>query len=85
MRLFVFGVGFSSKALIDEVRDRFEWIGGTTRSTAKANVLRQQGIEPYLFNGEDKGDGISEALERSTHVLVSIAPNGPRIRGMMPI
>ena len=75
MRLFVFGVGFSSKTLIDEVRDRFEWIGGTTRSTEKADALRQQGIEPYLFNGEDKGDGISEALERSTHVLVSIAPN----------
>lgn len=75
MRLFVFGVGYSSTAFVEEVRDRFEWIGGTTRSTEKANALRKLGVEPFLFNGEAKGDGIAGALQRATHVLISIAPN----------
>jgi len=75
VRLFVFGVGFSSKAFIEEVRDHFEWIGGTTRSVEKAEALKQSGIEPFLFDGETKGDGIADALKAATHVLVSIAPN----------
>ncbi|MET1413602.1 SDR family oxidoreductase [Roseibium sp. HPY-6] len=75
MRLFVFGVGFSSKAFIEEVRDQFEWIGGTTRSEEKASILRKAGVEPFLFDGTAKGAGISDALKTATHVLVSIAPN----------
>ncbi|MBG6211271.1 hypothetical protein IWQ49_005955 [Labrenzia sp. EL_126] len=75
MRLFVFGVGYSSTAFVEEVRDSFEWIGGTTRSTEKADALRKLGVAPFLFNGEAKGDGIAEALQRATHVLISIAPN----------
>ncbi len=75
MRLFVFGAGFSSKAFIEEVRDQFEWISGTTRSAEKAEDLRATGIEPFLFSGGEKGDGIADALAQATHVLVSIAPN----------
>ena len=75
MRLFVFGVGYSSKAIIEEVQDRFDWIGGTTRSPEKADALRENGIEPFIFDGETPGDGIADALSNATHVLVSIAPN----------
>lgn len=75
MRLFVFGVGFSSKAFIEEIRDRFDWIGGTTRSAEKAEALKAAGIEPFLFDGTAKGEGIAEALASATHVLVSIGPN----------
>lgn len=75
MRLFVFGVGFSSKAFIEEVRDQFDWIGGTTRSEEKAEILEAMGVVPFLFDGENKGEGIAEALETATHVLVSVAPN----------
>jgi len=75
VRLFVFGVGFSSRALIEEVRDRFEWIGGTTRSADKAEALKAIGVQPFLFDGETPGGGIAEALATATHVLVSIAPN----------
>lgn len=75
MRLFVFGVGFSSKAFIEEVRERFDWIGGTTRSAEKAVSLRTLGIEPFLFDGESSPDAIREALGTATHVLVSIGPN----------
>jgi hypothetical protein len=75
MRLFVFGVGYSSKAIIEEVGDRFDWIGGTTRSKEKADTLKTAGIEPFLFDGDTPGDEIAEALSRATHILISIAPN----------
>ena len=75
MRLFVFGVGYSSRAIIDEVKDRCEWIGGTTRSDEKADRLKQAGIEPFLFDGQAPGEGISEAVASATHILVSIAPD----------
>jgi nucleoside-diphosphate-sugar epimerase len=75
LRLFVFGVGYSSRAFIERVRERFDWIGGTTRSEEKAEALRQTGVEPFLFDGETPGDGIAAALTSATHVLVSIAPN----------
>ncbi len=75
MRLFVFGIGYSSKAFIDLVRDQFEWIGGTTRSPEKADQLCQEGINAFLFDGTKPGDRIAEALGQATHVLISIAPN----------
>ncbi|MEP2705759.1 MAG: SDR family oxidoreductase [Roseibium sp.] len=75
MRLFVFGVGFSSKAFIEEVRKDFDWIGGTTRTPEKADDLRANGIEPFLFDGEKSGEGIADALKQATHILVSIGPN----------
>ncbi|WP_417688110.1 SDR family oxidoreductase [Roseibium sp.] len=75
MRLFVFGVGYSSTAFIEKVRDRCEWIGGTTRSREKAEKLKAKGIEPFLFDGAQKSDELVEALRSATHVLVSIAPD----------
>lgn len=74
MRLFVFGVGYSSRAFVDAVRDRFAWIGGTTRSADKAKALQAAGIHPFLFDGTSPGTGIADALRKATHVLVSIAP-----------
>jgi nucleoside-diphosphate-sugar epimerase len=75
MRLFIFGTGFSSKAFVEEVRDQFDWIGGTTRSPEKADALRNLGIDPFIFDGEKQGEGIADALKTATHVLVSIAPD----------
>ena len=75
MRLFVFGVGFSSKAFIEEVKGNFDWIGGTTRSEDKAASLRDLGIEPFLFDGQRKSGDVADALNSATHILVSIGPN----------
>ncbi len=74
MRLFVFGAGYSSQAFIARMKDRFEWIGGTTRSHDKIAKLRALGVEPFLFDGTGPGDGIHSALANATHILVSIAP-----------
>lgn len=75
MRLFVFGAGYTSKAIVEAAGDRFDWIGGTTRSAEKAEQLKAAGIEPFLFDGETPSTGIAAALARATHILVSIAPN----------
>ncbi|MBD1544803.1 SDR family oxidoreductase [Roseibium aggregatum] len=75
MRLFVFGIGYSSKAFIERVRDRFDWIGGTTRSQEKAAALQAEGIHAFVFDGNTPGNGIADALATASHVLVSIGPN----------
>ncbi|MEH0075923.1 SDR family oxidoreductase [Pannonibacter sp. Pt2] len=75
MRLFIFGVGYSSKAFVERIRSRCSWIGGTTRSVAKAEQLKALGVEPFLFDGTQPGEGIREALADATHVLQSIAPD----------
>ncbi|MES0880452.1 SDR family oxidoreductase [Roseibium sp. SCP14] len=75
MRLFIFGVGFSSTAIVKEVQGRFDWIGGTTRSVDKLESLKELGVEAFLFDGQNEGEGISEALKSATHILISIGPN----------
>lgn len=75
MRLFVFGVGYSSQAFIEAAKDRFDWIGGTTRSSDKADALKAQGVEPFLFKDRQFTDACAEALASATHVLISIAPD----------
>ncbi|MFD1695526.1 SDR family oxidoreductase [Roseibium aestuarii] len=75
MRLFVFGMGFSSKAIVEQVRDRCTWIGGTTRSAEKAETLAANGVTPFLFDGKQASDALLAALAEATHVLVSIAPD----------
>jgi len=74
-RLFIFGTGFSSKAIVNTVKTQFDWIGGTTRSAEKAGDLKSLGVEPFLFDGLGSNPAISNALQSATHILVSIAPN----------
>ncbi|NVK35743.1 MAG: SDR family oxidoreductase [Rhodobacteraceae bacterium] len=75
MRLFVFGVGYSSKAFVERVKDQFEWVGGTTRSQEKCAELSALGIEPFLFSDRKAEGDLAAALEQATHVLVSIGPD----------
>ncbi|TYC49227.1 SDR family oxidoreductase [Rhodobacterales bacterium] len=74
MRLFVFGVGYSSRAFVERIAGKATWIGGTTRSAEKASELEKLGVQPFLFDGKSAGDRIAAALADATHVLVSIAP-----------
>jgi len=74
MRLFVFGMGYSSLACAKALASEAEWIGGTNRGMEKADMLRARNIEPFVFDGTQKGAGIEAALGRTTHLLLSIAP-----------
>ncbi|KQQ80729.1 SDR family oxidoreductase [Aureimonas sp. Leaf324] len=72
-RYFVFGCGYSAGAFL-RTRVPEEIVGATTRSAGKAAQLRALGWPPFLFDGGAPGAGIAEALARTTHLVVSIAP-----------
>ena len=71
-QILIFGAGYSGKAF---ARANMEpgTIFGTTRSPEKFEGLRQAGIAPLLFDGALTGE-IGEALEKTTHLVISVAP-----------
>ncbi|MBZ9800081.1 SDR family oxidoreductase [Mesorhizobium sp. ES1-4] len=71
-RVFIFGAGYSGKAFA-RANTADATILGTTRSEEKFAALRQAGIAPLLFDGALTVD-IGEALEKTTHLLISVAP-----------
>ncbi len=78
-RLFCFGFGFSARALARRLLEaqgaEAVWaVAGTTRSSETAAELRAAGVEAYLFDRAHPLD--PAALAGSTHLLVSIAPDG---------
>lgn len=74
MQLFIFGMGYSSRAIARALAKDANWIGGTNRGTEKAPQLRDDGIEPFVFGGIEPGAGIETALAKTTHLILSIAP-----------
>ncbi|WP_050929637.1 SDR family oxidoreductase [Aestuariivita boseongensis] len=69
-RLLSFGHGYSAQALARRLLPLGWTIQGTTRSEDKADKLRDDGVEPLIFPGED----VSAVLERATHILISAGP-----------
>lgn len=74
MRLLIIGMGFSSHAIYDRLKDDYDWIGGTTRSEDKAARLRDLGLEPILFDGSAPSAGLTDALQTATHLVISAGP-----------
>jgi nucleoside-diphosphate-sugar epimerase len=79
-RLFVFGLGYSALAIAGRVMREGWTVAGTTRSRESADLLRQHGIEPVLFDGAAPIDPAS--LSGTTHLLASIPadPDDPALR-----
>ncbi|WP_404423827.1 SDR family oxidoreductase [Thalassospira australica] len=75
-KLFCFGLGFSARFVADHLRDEGWQIAGTTRSADKAEILRAQGIEPYIFSDDAPIADIRGALDDVTHILISAPPGG---------
>ena len=74
MRLFIFGAGYSGRAIARMAIAEGAFVAGTTRSADKAEELRAEGIAPALFDGGVLSSEIEEALGETTHLIVSIAP-----------
>ena len=74
MRLFIFGAGYSGRAIARSAIADGAFVAGTTRSADKAEELRADGIEPALFDGGPLSSEIEAALGETTHLIVSIAP-----------
>ncbi|HCZ00741.1 MAG: NAD(P)-dependent oxidoreductase [Rhodobacterales bacterium RIFCSPHIGHO2_02_FULL_62_130] len=68
--LLSLGHGYSAQALARLLIPQGWRVIGTTRSAAKAQALRAQGVEPILWQ-----DDLTSALAQSTHFLSSIAPD----------
>ncbi|MGX9179248.1 SDR family oxidoreductase [Mesorhizobium sp. BHbdii] len=71
-QIFIFGAGYSGKALARANKDAGT-ILGTTRAAEKFEALRQAGIQPLLFDGALTPE-IGDALKKTTHLVVSVAP-----------
>ncbi|WP_054310076.1 SDR family oxidoreductase [Mesorhizobium sp. 1M-11] len=71
-RIFIFGAGYSAQAFAGQNHD-FGRFTGTTRSQGKFEALRQADIEPLIFDGTLTPQ-IEAALNETTHLLISIAP-----------
>ena len=67
--LFVFGLGYSGKAIAQQAKGRFDTISGTSRVTSEAE------ISPMVFDGNSLSNEVAEALKQCSHLLISIAPN----------
>lgn len=74
MRLFIFGAGYSGKAIAREMSGKAEWIGGTTRTQEGQRALSKAGVEPFAFDGGGLSMAAAAALRKTTHLILSIAP-----------
>ncbi len=68
--LLSFGHGYSAQALARRLLPLGWTIYGTTRSAEKAEKLRDDGIIPVVFPGED----VVPILPKVSHVLTSVSP-----------
>jgi nucleoside-diphosphate-sugar epimerase len=73
-RLFCFGLGFSALVLARRLAAAGWAVAGTTRRAAKAAELSAEGIAAFVFDRDHPLD--AAALAGTTHLLVSIAPDG---------
>ncbi|RUY88110.1 SDR family oxidoreductase [Mesorhizobium sp. M7A.F.Ca.CA.001.12.2.1] len=71
-QIFIFGAGYSGRAFA-RANKGAATIFGTARSPEKFETLRQAGIAPLLFDGA-LTDEIGDALRKTTHLLISVAP-----------
>ncbi len=74
-RFFIFGAGYSGKAFAAARPDPAVRIAGTTRTPQKFDALRATGIEPLVFDGGAPSAAIATELAKTTHLIVSIAPD----------
>ena len=68
--LLSIGHGYTARALARRLLPLGWQITGTTRSDLKADVMRQAGLRPLIWQVDDLG----EALATTTHLLSSVAP-----------
>ncbi|MDX2113260.1 MAG: SDR family oxidoreductase [Alphaproteobacteria bacterium] len=69
MKLFIFGLGYTSLYIAQAAKKAGFSVAGTTRSAEKAAWLRGQGIDAITLSPAGRG-----LLEQATHILSSIPP-----------
>lgn len=74
-RLFCFGLGYCAGVLSRRLVARGWGISGTATTADKAEALKRDGYEAFVFDGRKHDPAVAEALSGSTHVLLSIPPD----------
>jgi nucleoside-diphosphate-sugar epimerase len=72
-RFLIFGAGYSGQAFARANMQNAR-VSGTTRTSEKFEALRSAGIEPLQFDGALSAE-LGDALAKTTHLIVSIAPD----------
>ena len=77
--LFCFGLGYSAGLLARRLISKGWRVKGTCQSDKKAQALRSEGIEVFVFNSQMSGN--REWLKGATHIVTSVPPkeNGDSI------
>jgi nucleoside-diphosphate-sugar epimerase len=76
MKLFIFGLGFSSQTFVQDFGARFAGVTGTVRSDEKAERLRAQGrMTPLIFSDERQDPALPQAVLDADVMLVSTPPD----------
>jgi nucleoside-diphosphate-sugar epimerase len=75
MQLFIFGFGFSAQAIARYLGQNIQSMTVTTRSSAKAEALRDGNVQGCVFDGCNLDTHMQHVLEAATHILVSIPPD----------
>jgi nucleoside-diphosphate-sugar epimerase len=73
-RLFCFGLGYSAGVLSRRLTAKGWSIAGTATTAEKAEILKQNGYEAFVFDGHGHDPAVAAALSKATHVLLSIPP-----------
>ncbi|RCW84500.1 SDR family oxidoreductase [Phyllobacterium bourgognense] len=74
MNIFLFGAGYSARAFAKVIDGQADFIGGTTRDSAKFSDLKKDGITPFLFHGTHASQEIVDVLAGVTHLVISTSP-----------
>jgi nucleoside-diphosphate-sugar epimerase len=79
MKLFVFGFGYSARAIVARMRPKLDGVWGTTRDKEKVDKIDALGVTPLRFDGSEPpaspAAGVRAPIFGANHVLLSIAPD----------
>ena len=75
MRLFIFGAGYSGKAIARALAPTAEHVAGTSRSHEGFLAIEAAGALPLPFDGSTLSAAIEAELATATHLVMSISPD----------
>lgn len=75
MGMFIFGAGYTGRAIARDPLGKVQWVAGTTRSSANFEALRLSGVTPHLYSGTGFAPETASALQKTTHLIVSTPPD----------
>ncbi|RCL00737.1 MAG: Nucleoside-diphosphate-sugar epimerase [Candidatus Tokpelaia sp. JSC189] len=71
MTFFIFGAGYSGRAF---ALTQSAPVYGTTRDPTHFGTLKAANVIPLLFDGVNLNTSLTSALEKTTHLIISIPP-----------